>query len=74
MDSSARKGMKLSLVEVPNVVSVLSWPKKVLLAHILNWKKLDHSLTAVKSTLFEWETGLSETPSSGPAAAAVSTC
>ena len=35
MDSSARNGMKLSLVEVPNVVSVLSWAKKVLLAHIL---------------------------------------
>ena len=35
MDSSARNGMKLSLVEVPNVVSDLSWPKKVLLAHIL---------------------------------------
>ena len=35
MDSSARNGMKLSLVEVPNVVSVLSCAKKVLLAHIL---------------------------------------
>ena len=35
MDSSARNVMKLSLVEVPNVVGVLSWAKKVLLAHIL---------------------------------------
>ena len=35
MDSSVRNGMKLSLVEVPNVVGALSWAKKDLLTHTL---------------------------------------
>ena len=35
MDSSARNGIKLSLVEVPNAVAALSLAKKDLLTHTL---------------------------------------
>ena len=53
MDSSVRNGMKLSLVEVPNVAGVLSCAKKVLLVHILANKTETETLASSQLSYHE---------------------